>query len=339
MAEEATVEDQEMSEEEIARARGDYLEDETPETEDKAESKSEGETEVAEADADAAADTDGDDSAEQPVEPEAAAEPVQAEADTGDDEDGEAAKPIMLPKSRFDAAMARAREAEAKLAEYESKNKEPEESETKEDAPDFDKQFEEIELKIAEAMEEGDSKTVVALMRDQRNLQNSYFQDQLKQNQVDPNAILSETRAELEFESFRARVEALHPEIDPSEDNEAYDEGVVNQINRLMSGFMAQGTPKQQALDEALSYVYPEGWDKAVKTTDTPPAEKSKPAPKKTNIDKNLEAASQQAPEMVDGEDSTAAGGLTDLNPMTMTEKQLEALTEEQKSFLRGDNL
>lgn len=330
----AEAQEQEMTEEEIARARGDYLEDETPETEDKAESKSEGE--AADADADAAADTDADDSAEQPAEPEAAAEELQSESVDSEREDIQ--KPIMLPKSRFDAAMARAREAEARLAEYEANNKaEPQQAVEPEASAeeDFNAKFDELDEKIASAMDDGDSKAVVQLMKEQRALQNDYMEEQIRANQTDPNTILNETRSELEFESFRSRVEAIHPELDPSDGNEAYDEGIVLQINRLMNGFMAQGSGKQQALDEALSYIYPEGWDKPLQKE----PEKPKVAPKKTNIDKNLEAASQQAPEMVDGEDSTAAGGMADLNPMTMTEKQLEALTEEQKSFLRGDNL
>lgn len=297
--------DEEMTAEELAVARGDYIEPES---------------ETAEA----------EDKAEDTVKP--AAEPVQAETDTDDDEDGESPKPIMLPKARYDAAIARAREAERRLAEFEA-SKPVAEPEPDEKTPDIESELSAIEEKFAEALDDGRTADAAKLMAQQRVLLQQQMDQRLAENQLDPNALLDTTRQELQFDAMLARVEAARPETDPSEDNESYDEAVVGQINRLLNSFIATGTPKLQALEEALNYVYPEGWDNITQKG----SQKAAAPKKKTDIEKNLEAANTQPPDMRDGEDSDTAGIVQEIDPMKLSDKDFESMDVETKKRLRGD--
>ena len=334
---EAPVEDT-PSEAQLAFARGDILEDPDKEVVP--------EPEVAATPADdAPAETD-----DTPA-PDAAAADDDITPEPEPEPEPEPRKPIMLPKTRYDAAMSRARAAEEKLAEYEANPPtavvaaQPAAPAATTAAPEvtFDAQIDALDEKIDDAVADGDTKEATTLRREQRTLINQATDARIEAARTDTSTILDETRAELAFDSLLAQVEAAHPEADPTEGNESYDEGIVNQVNRLMNGFMQQGSNKIEALEEALGYIYPEGWDSQSSEPEASSAPDPEPAPapepKKTNIDANLEAANAQSPEMVAGDDSTTAGIVDAINPMKLTEKQFDALSEEQLSKLRGDTL
>lgn len=334
-----------MSDEELAKARGDFIEEETDDTEQQS---------APEGQADGESGSDDGEAEGLPPEQENPEIEAGSEAEDSGEDDGtgkqdspleEKRPPIMIPKSRLDAALSRAREAEAKLAEYNSLPPQQQEQVSQQPVPEqrnLEAELAELDAKMAEAIADGTVDDLPSLLAEQRKLQNEYMSEQIRANTVDPVAIQQATRAELEFDVLLAQVEAVRPETDPSEDNEAYDEALVAEVNDLMDAFMSRGASKIDALERALGYVYPEGWDIQETTTESPPepvAEtKPAPSPKKTDMKRNIEDASKLAPEMVQGDKSSDAGIKEKINPMKLTDEQFEKLTDEQLAELRGDN-
>jgi len=319
----AQIDFDKVSEEELAAMRGDNLE-----TEDATEAEQAPEAEPA---PEAELETEVTQEAEQEAEPETPEVEEEPEA-----AEPEAAPTFMIPKSRYDAVMARLKEAEAK-----SQPQEQAPAQQEQQAPTVSRMTE-IDSEIAEAVKEADGDKVSALMAESRNLQAQAFQQQLQQTSTQTSAQAIE---QVKYDTLVEQIETFIPEVDP--DGDVYDDGLVVEVQELTSAFQAKGHSSSDALLRALNYVKP-GWNnpnaeiqsEADSATETPAkAEtKEKPESKKTNVARNLADAKTTPPKMDEGTNSDTAGRAEKLDVMKLSDAEFEKLTEKELAALRGDD-
>lgn len=296
------------TEDQLAALRGDSLEAKTEEPEanmEEPEAESEVQAQAAE------------------VEPEG--EPAQEP----EPEPEQKTPPLMIPKSRYDAVMAR-------LKALEAQSQQPQQQpEPVEQAPDLDSQLAEIDAQIADAVKDGDGEKAAALMRQSRMLQMEMMQQQLSQVQT---TATTASRESIKYDALVDAVEQLLPEVNP-DNADTYDDGLVMQISELKDAFERQGKSPSEALRRALNYVKP-GWDQppVAQEPSPSPVKETKPAPRQTDVRKNLDAAKSQPPRMDSGENSDVAGLKGKIDVFKLPDKDFESLTEEQLAELRGDN-
>ena len=285
----------------------------------------------------------------------------KAEADKKAAEEKEAAeqaerdernKNIKIPKFRLDAATARARKAEEerdglalKLAEAEKAKKDDKDDLTL--AQQHDKELEDIDAKIAEAMKEGDSATVSKLMTESRNLERGYQSDvaaiNLKKSSESTTAQVNETAL---VNSILDQLEKQYPMFDENSDD--YNADANADVLRIQKGLIATGDSAADALVEAVNMVLPKyGFTDEEKKDDDDKSEAEKKAAvekaakdKAEQVKKNLDTAGKQPPNMDDaGDDSDSAGANSDLpNVLDLTDEEYNALPESKLKEMRGDN-
>lgn len=311
-----------MTDEEREKAieRGDFLEEELQEEEE--ESPEEEEVEEGE-------EEEYDSEEEEGEEEEAPEEEGDEEDSEEEDEEGEQqnSQP-RIPKARLDREIAKRRKAEEEKQAYEArildllekmaKDKEPEPS--PEPAP-FD--FDAAEEKYQELLIEGDTKAASKLRSEIRKAEREEF---LKE--INPEGHTREILAERDFSAAVSQHIQTNPALDDASDE--YDQDLVDSINVMMRGYVANGEDKVSALD------------KAVKRLTSP--SKKKPAPKlgkdtareKKSL-KNAIRASKAQPEKLRNSKSGRAN--TDsLDLSKMTEEEYRSLDPKVKRQLRGDN-
>ena len=264
-----------------------------------------------------------------PAEPEAAPEPEPAQAP-----EPEPDKPYMIPKSRYDAVMGRLRAAEAKLQEVQTRTAQPApvpQAPPPPPVPNVDDQLAELDNKYTQAIADGQYEEAAKLMAQSRQIERQMFSAALSQvaNQTKTQAN-SETREQLRYESLLAEVERAVPQVAP--DSDAYDEGLVAEISHLANAFERVGERPADALEKAMSYVFPQGW-RSVKQ-----AAAITPQTRATDVAKNLAAAKAIPPKMVAGENSDKAGMTAKIDIMKLSDAELDKLTEDQLARLRGDD-
>jgi hypothetical protein len=289
-----------MTEEELATIRGDSIPEETPEVEEPAKVEEAPEAEQTE---------------------EVEAEPEQAE-----EGDEEPPKPLMMPKSRYDSVMARLREQERLNQELQAKLQQPQQApqQAPQQQVDPNTRIDEIDAKLAEAIKDGDADLATKLMRESRMIQQQQIQHALVGTQQNAS---NATLQQIQYDNILGAAERAIPSINP--DSDVYDEGLVTEIAEIADAFERQGKSPAVALERALDLIKPEGWGEA-------PAA-PKPAPRKTDIKRNVEAAKSQPPRMETGGNSDAAGMGNKIDVMKLSESEFEKLTEDQLAKLRGD--
>ncbi len=295
-----------MSEEQLSTARGDNLKTEEPTPAPEVPVETPAEPEV-------------------PVETPAEPEPELTL--------NEPAKPYMIPKSRYDAVMGRLRAAEAKLSEATSAAQAaPAPAPQAPAEPSIDERLAVIDSEYTQALADGHYEQAAKLMGQARTLERQLFSQALNQVATSTrNQANAETREQLRYDTLLAEVESKIPQVVP--DTDGYDEGLVAEISRLVSAFQQIGEKPADALEHAMGYVFPNGWREPQKV-----AEKSPPAVRTTNVQKNAAVAKAIPPKMSAGANSDKAGMVGKIDVMKLSDRELEKLTEEQLSELRGDN-
>lgn len=263
-----------------------------------------------------------------------------AQGDTGDQGDGgEGGETtpaptntgFMIPKSRYDAVMARLKETEAKLQEQTQPPTTVQQMPQQQTAePDLDVQLSDIDNQIADAVREGDGDKVAQLMSQSRQLQNEAISEQF--STVQNNAV-SASAQQIHYDAFVQQVERFIPETRPESEN--YDEGLVLEISELADAYEMKGVAPAEALQKALGYIRP-GWNQPqdAETTQT----ETKPEPRTTDVKTNVETAKTQPPSMEAGDNSDTAGIKGKIDPMKISDSDFDKLTEEQLAEMRGDN-
>lgn len=340
-----------ISEEELAAMRGDNFEAEdssesqpTPEVETEAEVDEPPAS--AEQEASEGTETATEDSGEGEASGDAVAEASQEanEEDNQDADDKEAAPTFMIPKSRYDAVMARLKEAEARNEANQQQQAPQTQTAPQEKSDPVASRMVEIDSEIAEAVKEADGDKVSKLMAESRELQAQLFKQQLNQTSSQTSAQAIE---QVKYDNLVEQIEYLIPEVNP--DGDVYDDGLVVEVQELSSAFMAQGHSSSDSLIRALNYIKP-GWNEPDAETETESnagtndsgktetkTEKA-PEPKKTDVARNLADAKTTPPTMDEGTNSDTAGRSEKIDVMKLTDAEFEKLTEKELAALRGDD-
>lgn len=243
-----------------------------------------------------------------------------------------------IPKSRFDAAVDKERQAreaaEGRLKELESQLKTVDRNA---DNEKLEGEIKTLEQQHTKLMLDGEAEKAAAVMSEIR----------MKERQIGiaSNAALTEqakeqAREEMRMELTIERLEGTYEEFDPKHEN--FDEGLVEMVVALQNRKITQGLSPSKALmaaaTEVMTRISSDGGkgDKGDKGL----AAAAKGADRKAEqVAKNLDAAKRQPASIkATGKDSDKAGEtLPTVAGMSMAE--FAALPESTKSKLRGDTV
>lgn len=243
-----------------------------------------------------------------------------------DNEDDEPAKTEhMIPKSRYDSAANRAKNAEELNDKLEQENASLRDASQKDpDVPDRDTQLSDLDRKIEEARADNNIDQVVALGKEQRTLEREYNAE------VATTTSTAAGKAAREQIQLDAVVDDLEEQYDVlNEDHENFDQTVIGEILDIQQGLVLTGKySPAQAMRKASKLILPT----AVTASETPD-------PKVTDIKKNLEAAKKMPPDTGEkGENSDKGGDIEDGSAVSeMTMEEFDAIPESTLKRLRGD--
>ena len=259
------------------------------------------------------------------------------DGDGDDDKDGEGGdgdgdgedevKDHLIPKSRYDYQANRARTAESENEKLRQELEGLKSGAASKDAgtPSLDDQISDLDKQIEQARADNDIDKVVSLNADLRNLEREQY------TQIANNESTSAGRApreQIKLDAVIDDLEEQYPQL--NEEAKEYDQDLVNEILDLQEGFVASGkyTPSK-AMQRAAALLLPNPTE----------VDKGKGEKRKTDVNKNLDAAKDIPPSSSDkGENSDKGGDVTDPSQIdNMTEKEFDALPEETKKRLRGD--
>lgn len=269
-------------------------------------------------------------------------EPPQKEPSTEeqprDDKGRFAEKEARIPKSRFDEAVGKEREAreaaerraqelERQLAERAAKTTESEQ------VAELEKGIEALEVQYQELLLDGNTTEAAKIMRQIR-----VAERQIATAEAESKA-LSRTQQVLEQERFSvavARLEADYPELNPQ--SEVYDQDLVDLVLSKQGALIrAQGMSPSEAIAKAAD-------DVAKRFLVRKPAEPEKKglAPQadrtKQAVDKALTAQKSQPPSLKEaGMDSDKLGEKELPDVTKMTADEFDALPEATKARLMGN--
>ena len=236
-----------------------------------------------------------------------------------DDDDGH-----MIPKSRYDTASKRATTAEAENTDLKNRLAALEKPADKDPDPTPDERLATLDTQIEKARADNDIDEVVKLMGEQRVIEREVFTPLATETTV---STTSAQKQEADFDAVVANLESKHDMLNA--DHKDYDEEMVSDILVLQSGFVNSGKfSPAQAMQKAAAHYLPDA-----------------PAPtdidaKKTDLEKNLDAAGKMPPDTKDKGANSDKGGdiVKDAAQINdMSEKEFDALPETTKSRLRGD--
>jgi hypothetical protein len=260
------------------------------------------------------------------------------------DKDGDTDLKISVPKARMDAALVRAREAEARADAAELRATEAERTPATAKADDDDdtltiaqaeKRIGELDAEIAKAMkdedDEGGAKAAV-LLREQRELSEGVRDAKLEDATV---AQTAQTTESIQFDRVVTDLEGRIPILDEKHDD--FDKDLTDEVVELARALHRQGGRSQgDAMILAVDYMSTKlGLD----GTDTVKEVKKK----ETDIAGNVDKAKKLPPDLAAskaGSDSDKAGVTADSKrAMDMSPEEFEALSgnPEEMSRLRGD--
>lgn len=258
------------------------------------------------------------------------------EDDIEDDGDDEDVSNVRIPKSRLDEVIsqreeekARSRWLEAQLEKLLAQDKSQKKEEAVEAAPEFD--FDSAEDAYAEAILEGDTSKASKIRKDIGKARDALHEFHIKQLKKELSAEAGKTAKtateDAKFDDLTALYEEKYPFLNV--DSDQYNEDAVDDVNTLMTGYIARGKSKAAALKAAV--------EKVVKMN--APAEKPTLGKRKQSaVKKNIKASKRQPPKnRGKTREVTNDGDVTidDLEKMSLEE--FRALPAKVRRELRGD--
>jgi hypothetical protein len=268
------------------------------------------------------------------------AEPV-AEAAPAKDDDEDAQKGHMIPKTRFDQAVQKERE---RAAQYERELKQYREREQQlAQAANFEQsqaQIKEMLKQHSSLLADGDLDKASEVMEQVLQLRDD-MQNIRMQTQAD-NARNS-AKIEVQYDATVQRLETEYPEINP--DSDSFDQDAVRRVQMMVTGIMQnEGKNPAQALMEATDILLkPAKLARGETLRDKPSQEAVESGLRRTQqqIDKNLKAAEQQPPTTREvGADHDKTGGVMDADMLAgMSFDEFMNVPDSELAKLRGDFL
>lgn len=265
------------------------------------------------------------------------------EGDEGDDE-GDAGAPagkddknyaIRLAKAKQQRDQARAEKAElaARLTAIEAKLAQA--AEPKQEAPrtdpraELESQADGLYEKIEAARADGDVKQAATLQRELDKVNRQI-------GRLEAAAIASNTTGRMtENQTYNVlldKAELAVPALNPA--SEEFDRGAAAELQETIDAFERTGMRPTEALRKALKVAFRVDLDAPIKPPTTKAAPVEKPAPRKPNVSKAVDAANRQPP------DASGRGVNRDegnLRASELDEKTLAALPKSKIEELRGD--
>lgn len=289
----------------------------------------------------AAADPEADPPAGEPEgDPESDPEVEGDEGDEGEDAGAPAGKDdknyaIRLAKAKSQRDQARAEKAElaARLAAIEAKLAQT--AEPKQEAPrtdprvELESQADGLYEKIEAARADGDVKQAAALQRELDKVNRQI-------GRLEAAAIASNTTGRMtENQTYNVlldKTELLVPALNPA--SEEFDREAAAELQDTIDAFERAGLRPTDALRKAIKVAFRVDLDAPAKAPEPKAAPAEKPAPRKPNVSKAVEAASRQPP------DASSRGVNRDegnVRASELDEKTLAALPASKIAELRGD--
>lgn len=265
-------------------------------------------------------------------------------ADKGEDDKGRDDKgrfEAKIPKSRFDEAVGKEREAreaaERRAAEAERKLQEGQAAQVRTDQIDaIEADIANLEQKHADLLLDGNAKEAAAVMKEIRMAERRIAR---AESDAIADQRVTRTLETQKFDTVVARIEADYPEFNP--DSDKYDTDLVGLVlakqgNLIRSeGMTPSAAMEKAAKDVAGRFLKPEEAKVEGKKglASTQAADR-----KQEQVAKNLEASQRQPASMKDaGIDSDKAGKTSSIDVSTMSADELAALPEATRQRLRGD--
>lgn len=246
-----------------------------------------------------------------------------------------------IPKSRFDEAVGKEREAreaaERRAAELERQLQAQEQQQAQTaQVEEIEAKITELEAKHAELLLDGNSKEAASVMKQIR-----HAERQIARAEADA---VANTRTAQALETERvnvtiARLQADHPIL--NENSEDYNVKAVRYVlseqRRLMAEEgMSPSVALEQAGKDAMEIFAPK--EAAPKADEGLAAAKIAADRKAAQLAKNIDTAKKQPASMKEaGIDSDKAGKTSEVDIMSMSADEFAALPEATKAKLRGD--
>jgi hypothetical protein len=202
-------------------------------------------------------------------EPEAKAEEPEAKA-----EEPEAKVADLIPRSRYnlkakqaDTERQRREAVEAELAKLQAERQAPPPTPVEpKTQSSLDDRYQAVETKLIEARKDADLDAELAAMRELRALDRETFAAQVEAART---SAVQDAVGHMDWETTLTAVEDLYPQLNP--DADGYSQAMDERVNTLVNGFVNSGKyTHTEALMEAVALVFPESPDKpAEKPADT----------------------------------------------------------------------
>lgn len=248
-----------------------------------------------------------------------------AEAPKGEDQ-GPKDKGISIPKSRFDAAQAKARAREKELLEQLQAYKAQEKQEAQaQDLGAKQSALDELRDNYEEALIDGDREGARKFRAQIVQLEQQLLEHTVSERS---NQARHATKEDLRFEKALVEIEGTYPKLNP--DAEEFDPELTDEVSQVMDGLIRSGVDRVTAMQRAVKYVAGPG-----KTDDA--ASSLRDRRREESVGKNLAAAERQPAALMGADHDTAGKGTDDVK--RMSEKAFNALSEEEMARLRGDIL
>jgi hypothetical protein len=245
--------------------------------------------------------------------------------------DPEQPKEYMIPKSRFDSALAkeRAKAAQAQ-AELDRLRAGTQQQNTQASLQKAYADRADLREKLAEAQMDGNRDTVKKL-----SAQIDQLNDAIEETRIREAAASAKQQAviETQYESALAQLAARYPELD-SDQPALYNEAKANEVASIVRGLVPQGVSPAQALKRAARYVMGD----AAMSPDIARAQQNQ-----SGARRNTAAAILKQPPSLSGvgADSDAMGAQKgkEVDVMHMSLEQFSKLDEATQKRLRGDEV
>ncbi len=248
------------------------------------------------------------------------------------------AKGHVIPKSRFDEVNQRRKAAESKLARYEAEERvraeqrerervDREDQAVKDAVAARETMLDELNDRYTELLSENKLDEAKQVRREVSKLEREIAREEAE---VASQYMSQETVEQVELNKVIDGLEKDYPEFNPAEDNEKYNDELVQATLALRTGYeINEGLSASQAMLKAARTIM------GRRTRGKPGSDDANAAA----IQRGLKAAEQQGADLDNvGKDSDSAGVKGDLpDPNKLTFEEFEALPESKKARMRGD--
>lgn len=236
----------------------------------------------------------------------------------------------MVPKARLDEVLAKLKDQQKQLEQMQSlkASDEVESSNT----PEYD--FEAKEVEYQGLVLDGEVSKAAKLRQEIRQAEREELRRELKQ---EVSQTVEYDRTALALQQAASQIEEAFPFFDQNSDQ--FNEALTTEVVELRDAFIVKGVNPVEALTKAATYVIKandlyEGDSGSVPALGDAQRSLDELARKRSQVQKKLEIASKQPPDMPEATQATPSGRI---NVMALTDKEFEELDAQTLARLRGD--